>query len=120
MTDKVEWHSVQNEIRESDREAVTQFGRLNTHFDRIGFCDTAALISCLDLIVTVDTSVAHLAAAMSKPTWILLAFASDWRWGMLREDSLWYPSVRLFRQPYLGNWRPVFERLRTGIERLFG
>jgi Tfp pilus assembly protein PilF len=120
MTDKGEWHSVQNEIRESDREAVTQLGRLNTHFDRIGFCDTAALISCLDLIVAVDTSVAHLAAAMGKPTWILLAFAADWRWGILREDSLWYPSVRLFRQPYLGDWRPVFEKLRAGIERRFG
>ena len=120
MTDKAEWHFVQNEIREFDREAVTQFGRLNTHFDLIGFCDTAALISCLDLIVTVDTSVAHLAAAMGKPTWILLAFAADWRWGILREDSLWYPSVRLFRQPYLGDWRPVFERLRAGIERRFG
>ena len=82
MTDKAEWHFVQNEIRESDREAVTQFGRLNTHFDQIGFCDAAALISCLDLIVTVDTSVAHLAAAMGKPTWILLVFASDWRWGI--------------------------------------
>ncbi len=120
MTDNVEWHFVQNEIRESDREAVTQFGRLNTHFDGLDFCDTAALISCLDLIVTVDTSIAHLAAAMGKPTWILLAFAADWRWGILREDSLWYPCVRLFRQPYLGNWRPVFEWLRAGIERRFG
>jgi hypothetical protein len=101
---------------------VQALGRsgLNTHFDRIGFCNTAALISCVDLIVTVDTSVAHLAAAMGKPTWILLPFASDWRWGMLREDSLWYPNVRLFRQPYLGNWRPVFERLRAGIKRRFG
>jgi Flp pilus assembly protein TadD len=120
MSDNVEWHFVQNEIRKSDREAVTQFGRLNTHFDLTDFCDTAALVSCLDLIVTVDTSVAHLAAAMGRPTWILLSFAADWRWGMLREDSLWYPSVRLFRQPFLGAWRPVFERLRAAIDRRFG
>jgi Flp pilus assembly protein TadD len=117
MADGPEWHFIQNEIRESDLEAVRQFGRLRTHCEGIvDFCDTAALISRLDLIVTVDTSVAHLAAAMGKPTWILLPFAPDWRWGLRRDDSLWYSNVRLFRQPFLGNWRPAFEKLRTSLD----
>lgn len=76
------------------------------------FDDTAALISHLDLIISVDTSVAHLAGALGKPVWLLLPKAGDWRWLLEREDSPWYPSMRLFRQERQGEWGEVIERVR--------
>jgi tetratricopeptide (TPR) repeat protein len=79
--------------------------------DSIGdFADTAALLMNLDLVISVDTSVAHLAGALAKPVWTLLPFAPDWRWQTQRTDSPWYPSMRLFRQPRPGGWQePVQE-----------
>ena len=73
------------------------------------FAETAALIDQLDLIVTCDTAVAHLAGALNKPTWILLPYAAPWRWMLDRPDSPWYPSVRLFRQPRTGDWATVLQ-----------
>lgn len=75
------------------------------------FADTAGLIENLDLVVTVDTSVAHLAGALGKPVWILLPFAPDWRWLLDRSDSPWYAGARLFRQPAPGKWRPVLKQV---------
>jgi ADP-heptose:LPS heptosyltransferase len=75
------------------------------------FADTAALIANLDLVIAVDTAVVHLAGAMGKPVWTLLPFAADWRWLLEREDSPWYPSMRLFRQPALGDWDSVIKRV---------
>jgi ADP-heptose:LPS heptosyltransferase len=79
------------------------------------FADTAALISQLDLVVSVDTSVTHLAGALAKPVWILLPFAPDFRWMLNRTDSPWYPSARLLRQPKPGDWAPVLESLREAL-----
>jgi tetratricopeptide (TPR) repeat protein len=76
------------------------------------FVDTAALISRLDLVVSVDTSVAHLAGALAKPVCILLSFAADFRWLRARDDSPWYPTARLYRQPEFGDWESVIERVR--------
>lgn len=82
------------------------------------FADTAAAISNLDLIVSVDTSVAHLAGALGKPVWILLPVRSDWRWLTDRDDSPWYPTARLFRQKIEGDWAPVIASLATELSRM--
>ena len=82
------------------------------------FADTAAAMDRLDLVVTVDTSVAHLAGAMGKPVWLLLPFAPDWRWLLGRETSSWYPSLRLYRQPARDGWGAVVERIKAELERV--
>ncbi len=74
------------------------------------YADTAAAIAKLDLVIGVDTSVVHLAGALGKPVWVLLAFTADWRWLRDRDDSPWYPTARLFRQSHLGEWQDVLER----------
>ena len=91
------------------------------HFSELlrDFGDTAALIELMDVVVTVDTSVAHLAGAMGKPTWVLLPFRPDWRWQLEREDSPWYPSVRLFKQQNRGNWEPVLQCVFKVLARHF-
>jgi hypothetical protein len=75
------------------------------------FSDTAAVIHQMDLVISIDTSVAHLAGAMGKPLWVLLPDIPDWRWLMNREDSPWYPTARLFRQPRPGDWQPVIQQV---------
>jgi ADP-heptose:LPS heptosyltransferase len=80
--------------------------------------DTAAAILNLDLIICADTMVAHLAGALGKPVWLLLPFAADWRWMANREDSPWYPTMRLFRQKHRGNWKQVIERVILRLLRL--
>jgi hypothetical protein len=77
--------------------------------------DTMAIVEALDLLVTVDTSVAHLAGAMGKPVWIMLPYAPDWRWLLGRSDSPWYPSARLFRQSVTRNWQPVMGAIAAAI-----
>ncbi len=82
------------------------------------FADTAALIGELDLVISVDTSVAHLAGALGKPLWILLPYVADWRWLSYRTDSPWYPTARLFRQSSLRQWQPVVDEVRAALARL--
>ena len=79
------------------------------------FAETAALIACFDLVITVDTSVAHLAGALGRPTWILLPYLPDWRWLLDRDDSPWYPSVRLFRQGPSRDYAGVIDRMRVEL-----
>lgn len=81
----------------------------------VTFADTAALVEQMDLVVTVDTSIAHLAGALGKPTWLMLPFRPDWRWLLDRDDSPWYPSVRVFRQPQPQDWRAVLEKVKTAL-----
>ena len=80
------------------------------------FSDTAAIIANLDLVVTVDTAVAHLAGAMGKPVWIMLPYSPDWRWLLGRADTPWYPTACLFRQPAPGQWEPVVARIAARLE----
>lgn len=84
------------------------------------FLDTAAVIKQLDLVITSDTSIPHLAGALGVPVWLALSFVPDWRWLVDRDDSPWYPSLRLFRQPSRGDWQSVFRRMAEELERLVG
>lgn len=79
------------------------------------FVDTAAVMKSLDLVITSDTSIAHLAGALAVPVWVAIPFAPDWRWLLEREDSPWYPTMRLFRQTERGDWRSVFERIARAL-----
>jgi hypothetical protein len=89
---------------------------LYDHTDLLGdFADTAALIETLDLVISVDTSVAHLAGAMGKPVWLLNRFDSCWRWLPHRDDSPWYPTMRLFHQTTPGNWDNVARRVVAAL-----
>jgi tetratricopeptide (TPR) repeat protein len=80
--------------------------------------DTAAAIVRLDLVICVDTSVAHLAGALGKPVWLLLPYLPDWRWGLARPDTPWYPTMRLFRQPSPNDWSSVFAEIETALAKL--
>jgi hypothetical protein len=83
--------------------------------DLYDFADTAALIANLDLVITVDTAVAHVAGAIGKPFWVMVPFAPDWRWLLKRDDSPWYPTARVFRQPSAGNWKDVIHQVAGAL-----
>ncbi len=82
------------------------------------FMDTAAVMKCLDLVISTDTAVAHLAGALAVPVWVALCASPEWRWMLARDDSPWYPTMRLFRQTKLGHWSDVFERMAEELTRL--
>ena len=82
------------------------------------FADTAALVDGLDLVISVDTSVVHLAAALGKPVWLMNRFDTCWRWLLGRDDSPWYPQLRQFRQPAPGDWDSVIRQVRDSLQRL--
>ncbi len=82
------------------------------------FEDTAAIVSRLDLVITVDTAMAHLAGALARPVWTLLPFAPDWRWLLGRDDSPWYPTMRLFRQARPADWHGVFDNISVALTAL--
>ncbi|QWE08441.1 tetratricopeptide repeat protein [Polynucleobacter ibericus] len=108
---------LQKEIKEGDKATLETHE--NIHFfgeDLQGFGDTAALIECVDLVISTCTSVPHLSASLGKETWVLLSFIPDWRWLLDREDSPWYPSVKLFRQDQLNDWDGVLARVKANLE----
>ncbi len=119
----VSWYSLQKGEHEKElEEFLSTLGNsacLKNLAPKLeSFEDTAAAINLLDLVISVDTSVAHLAGALARPTWVLLPFDADWRWMLERDDSPWYPTVRLFRQPEPGNWESVIEAVQNSMEDL--
>jgi len=84
------------------------------------FGETAAIIDQVDLVISIDSAVAHLAGALGKPVWTILPFGGEWRWLFRREDTPWYPKMRLFRQRILGDWRPVFQRIGGALQQMAG
>jgi tetratricopeptide (TPR) repeat protein len=112
---------LQKDLSKADVEILQRHGRVAVFGDEIAdFADTAAIIAMVDLVVSVDTSVAHLAGALGRPLWVLLPFSADYRWMVDREDSPWYPSARLLRQPQIGDWGSVLERLQRELLRFMG
>jgi tetratricopeptide (TPR) repeat protein len=110
--------NLQRDVRESDRDVLRRSAIWDPSADLHSFSDTAALVESLDLVVSVCTGVAHLAGAMGKPLWVLLAHRPDWRWLLGRDGSPWYPTARLFRQPAPGAWDPVLGDVRAALREL--
>src|SRR6516162_806256 len=117
-TGSVRFIGIQRELRGDDAELLTREPRvMQIGAELDDFADTAAVVALVDLVITVDTSVAHLAGAMGRPVWILVPFSPDWRWTLAGESTPWYPTARLFRQPSLGDWDSVIERVRRELDR---
>jgi tetratricopeptide (TPR) repeat protein len=115
----LQYVSLQKDLRDYDRTTLKiRPDILNFAAELKDFGDTAALCDCLDVVVTVDTSVAHLSGALGRQTWILLSFSPAWRWLLDRDDSPWYPTARLYRQRSAGDWSSVFSRIETELTRL--
>lgn len=112
-----EFHCLQKDIRTADRDWLESSGVIVTHQSMLrDFGDTAALIDAMDLVISIDTAVAHLAGALAKPVWIMLPFNPDWRWLLGRDDSPWYPTARLFRQPAPGDWHAVVRSVAASLD----
>jgi len=108
----VEWINLQVECSADQAKILQEHGVQNFQGQIRNFADTAALIHHMDVVISVDTAIAHLSGALGRPTWIPLNwYGTDWRWLLKRDDSPWYPSARLFRQPKLGDWNSVVEKL---------
>jgi len=113
----ITWYSLQKGPHVADLQLVD--GKIINLDEQLqDFADTAGAIGQLDLVITVDTAVAHLAGAMAKPVWVLLPFVPNWRWMLDREDSPWYPTMRLFRQQQPGDWRSVFTQVASALNSL--
>jgi hypothetical protein len=107
-----EWYNLQLDCTPEEEQILAAAGVKLFPGTVKDFADTAGLVHHLDVVISVDTAIAHLAGSMGRPTWIMLSqYALDWRWLLGRDDSPWYPSARLFRQPTMGNWKPVLEKI---------
>lgn len=113
------FYCLQKEVSQQDGEYCAMHGIHTLNNQLHDFSDTAAAVSLMDLVISIDTSVAHLAGALNKPLWVMLPFMPDWRWMLQREDNLWYPSARLFRQTIPQEWESVIERIKKALTEHF-
>jgi tetratricopeptide (TPR) repeat protein len=115
-----QYFCLQKQVRKADK-ATLDSSPFIVSFDEdlLDFVNTAALCECMDVVISVDTSLAHLSGALGQPTWLLLPFTPDWRWMLERDDSPWYPSAKLYRQKTVGDWSEVFARVATDLHREF-
>jgi tetratricopeptide (TPR) repeat protein len=112
----IQYVALQRDVRAGDRCELHSNASIMDVSEELGdLADNAALCECMDLVISVDTSVAHLSAALGKTTWILLSANADWRWLLDRDDSPWYPTVRLYRQTILGDWSSVIDRVKSDL-----
>src|SRR6202012_1980374 len=118
LPDECDYICLQTQLREDDLRAMESNDTITSVASNLkSFTDTAALIETLDLVVSVDTSVAHLSGALGKTAWILLPFSPDWRWMLERRDTPWYPTATLYRQPAPSDWRSVLTDVRQDLLR---
>jgi tetratricopeptide (TPR) repeat protein len=111
-----EYICLQKELKECDKEFFRSYQNIRFFGDEFrDFSDTAALIENLDLVISTCTSVPHLSAALGKETWVLLSHVPDWRWLLCRDDSPWYPSMKLYRQTSIGDWKSVLDRVKSDL-----
>ena len=110
-----EFHVLQKEFREQDKVLLPSLKQLHMH-ELTDFASTAALIEEMDLVISVCTSVAHLSGALGKETWVMLPYTADYRWLLKREDSPWYPTVKIFRQNKIGDWTSQLAELTALIK----
>ena len=110
-----DYFSLQKELKEGEHDILAQHNIEHFEEQLDDFSDTAALCECMDLIISVDTSVAHLAGALGKKTWVLIPFIPDFRWLLDRTDSPWYPSMTLFRQAQIGDWDMTLSNIEMGL-----
>ena len=109
--------SLQKKVQEIDKSTLQSNANILHFGDELhDFTDTAALCELMDLVISVDTSVAHLSGAMGKETWVLLPFSPDWRWLLDRDDSPWYQSLKLYRQQTIGDWESVLAAVKADLE----
>ena len=117
----VEWFSLQKEEPAEAAEIITATPNVTRMGSQItDFESTARLVNAMDLVVTIDTAMAHLAGALGQRAWVMLSHSPDWRWMLQRNDSPWYPNSRLFRQPRAGDWESVVEQVRAKLSQLAG
>ena len=117
--DGIKYFSLQKDLRDGDDELLNA----NPYIVRVDkeindFEDTAAIITSLDLVISSDTAIVNLAAALGRPVWVLLPFRSDWRWLLDHDDTPWYPTARLFRQASIGDWTTVLNDVCTALKQL--
>ena len=115
----IEYVCLQKELRDIDKELLAKHTEIKYFGDALGdFTDTAALCELMDVVISVDTSVVHLAGSLVKPTWVLLPYSPDWRWLLDRVDSPWYPSAKLYRQEKIGDWDGALVKVKADLEKL--
>jgi len=119
LSDDFEFVCLQKDVKPADQETMAAHPEIRRFGAELNdFSDTAALCELLDLVISVDTSVAHLAGALGRPVWILLPFNPDWRWMLEREDTPWYASARLYRGDRLAGWSDIVTKVRVDLKQV--
>jgi len=117
--ENAEFYSLQLPLSKQDKQQLEKNKIINLEQEMVSYAHTGALLQQMDLVISVCTSVAHLSASLGKPTWVLLSSYSDWRWLDNREDSPWYPQVRLFRQQRVNDWSDVVDNVKSALNSHF-
>jgi ADP-heptose:LPS heptosyltransferase len=106
------WINLQVDVSPEEEDQLSKAGVTAYPGSISSFADTAALLMHMDVVISVDTAISHLAGALGRPTWVMLnQYGQDWRWLLSRDDSPWYPTARLFRQPARGDWGPATKKI---------
>ena len=116
--DGFEYICLQKELKEGDKDFFENYGNIRFFGNELeSFADTAGLIENLDLVISTCTSIPHLSAALGKETWVLLSHVPDWRWLLDGVESPWYPSIKLYRQPIIGDWDTILDKVKLDLNR---